>query len=487
MYTNKPELAVVTKLDQNDPLSLSLASQLLERGVYFNGIENQQFPHAIPDSITDYKALLIDEKMLMDVMSKRGKDFEKLENFARKGLVFSFGHPSINQITNLSQAAIYDSYTSDKVFGILAHTDLTLPHPFLLSISQKRANDEILCAYKKKLLERLTLRRVWSEFSLHDWRAAISLSKQAGHSDVFPVLVDSISNLCESLPKGAHHDQIAGFFATAWLYDQTGDIKPFNKMLKIVERMIKQRPRLQGVITGCGFEEDPLFSENDGKWTLAGTTVRRNVMWTESLHFLGPTTGAAIRVTQDRKYVLEAMKVIRYLMKYHQDENGLIFHCTRNQKPIGRKWSRGIAHTLYGMIYLLEELEDEYPSFRDEVLVFIKKIGQSLQKTQDEKTGLWRNVVDSKISRIESSGSTCFAYVFAKCVNENWLDKDDFEGMVNKAMVGLKTLYWNGGLCAMCRGTGTGDEAYYIARPQGWGIVPQFIMAVIEYDKLTKL
>jgi hypothetical protein len=55
--------------------------------------------------------------------------------------------------------------------------------------------------------------------------------------------------------------------------------------------------------------------------------------------------------------------------------------------------------------------------------------------------------------------------------------------MAQRAFTGLKNVYWKGGLCCMCRGTGTGDMNYYLSRPQGWGIVPQFIMVIYEYEK----
>lgn len=489
MLSEHPELAVITKLDCKHPLALSLASQLLENGIYFAGIKHQKFFNEIPDSMDKYKAVLIDEKILKSLITKQSPELEKLARYASEGHVFSLEHLESQgqlNIESVNSKRIYDHYTMEKLQTIIAHADLTIFHPSVRMIQEARPSKNIIEAFKERLKRRLTEQNVWNEFLLHDWKATMALIEIEEHVDLLPVLRESIVAVCSTFPDGAHHDQIAGFFATAWLYEHTGNQKPFQKMLKILNRILQDRPRINGVITGCGFKSDPLFLDHNTSWISAGTTVRRNLMWPESLHFLGPTVGAATRITGDRKYLSEALEVIRYLRKYHKDSDGLLFHCTsKNHKFFGQKWSRGIAHVLYGMIYLLEELSQDCHS-KYEVLNFIKEIGLALRNFQDKDSGLWRNIVNNQDSRIESSGSTCFVYVFSRCINKGWLNREDFQAMLDKAFVGLKNLYWQGGLGAMCRGTGTGDKIYYISRPQGWGIVPQFIMATLEYEKLQR-
>ncbi len=476
-----PELAIITELDDDHPLRLSLSSKLIEKGIFFQIVEIKHFKSFVMNRLKYCKALLIDEKILRCIMSGTA-ELQKIENFAKQNFIFTMGNLSCKSTGVLGIAAVCDHYTDGLVASIIAHAELTIFHPEAQQIQLQRSNSEILAVFKKQLCKRLIVRHSWNEFLLHDWKAALCLSGIPQHRDIRPLLIDSINSACINFPEGIHHDQLGGFFATAWLYENTDNKLPFKKMLCALDGILRRRPRIDGIISGCGYEDDPLLINHNSHWSLAGTTVRRKVMWNESLHFLGPTVGAATRITGNWKYALEALELTRYIRKYHQDHDGLFFHCSRDKKPIGQKWSRGVAHALYGMIYLLEELSDNRP-LKNEILEIIRNVGKGLKKYQDQKTGLWRNVIDEPKSRIESSGSTCFVYVFLKCINEGWLDEAEFYEMAKKAFRGLKNIYWHGGLCCMCRGSGTGDLNYYISRPQGWGIVPQFIMAMCEYEK----
>jgi rhamnogalacturonyl hydrolase YesR len=165
----------------------------------------------------------------------------------------------------------------------------------------------------------------------------------------------------------------------------------------------------------------------------------------------------------------------------------LIAHCSREGESNNIVWSRGQFHALIGMVYLLDELDRKHPAF-DRVLEMIRAAGLGLMKHQDERTGLWRNVVDHPDARLESSGTAGQCYVFARCIREGWLDRAPFEPMVRKAWQAVKLTYWRGGLGANCRGSGPAwDMTYYLGRPHGWANTSPSAWALMSLLELQRL
>jgi len=245
-----------------------------------------------------------------------------------------------------------------------------------------------------------------------------------------------------------------------------------------------------GVINFNGFATDPLgrnytASRNLGDDWGFGTISQRLVNWNEALHMLCPSLAAMSRVTGDRRYLAEALHLIRHCARYHVGENGLLFHASREGRPITGRWGRGHTHALYGALYTLEEMDPQDPE-RETILDFLRRVGCGLRGFQDQRTGLWRNDVDVPQARLESSCTCGIVAVYGRCIRESWLARDEFLDMVLKGWDGLKRMYWRGGLCAQCRGTGVGPDSYYLARPHGWQVVPQMVMAGVEIGRLRE-
>ena len=478
-----PELAVVTHLGMEHPLMLSLASQLLEHGVFLTDLRGQTFLTDLPDDLTNYKAVALTQGAF-ETVRRDSAQLERLDEFARHGFVFALDN-ALDDSGRFTDKGWYDVKTSGFVYDMIAHAGLTRGHPEVRRIQDTRPDEQLLSGFKERLLDYLARVRHWGEFHLHNWKAAMALLNTGEHEDVRDPIIRAIRESCEHMPPAIHHDQVAGLFATAWLLEQTGDRGPLDRARAIVGRVLAERPETEGLVSGTGFVRDPLCLEHQ-PCPGSGGTQRRKVLWTEMLHMHGATLGVLTRVTGERSYQDEGMRVIRYLREHHQDHDGLLFHCSRDGRPIAGKWSRGQAHAMWGMLYLIEEMDDGDPC-RAEVLDFLHRIGQGLKACQDPQTGLWRNVLDCDLSRVESSGTMCFGYTFARCINQGWLRAEDFADMVCKAYRGLKRMYWRGGMAVNCRGTGTGaDLAYYIARPQGWAPVPWFTMTLVETTRLMR-
>ena len=479
-----PELAVAVSLPQDHPLALSLASQLLEQGLWFTGIEDQTLPGRLPERLGDHRAVLLDEDLFGSIEAARGEELRRLAEFAGKGFVFGLENSSIAGISSVQRDTKFfmDVITSSCVYNAITHAGLTRYHPEAFRAQDARPTEQIIGQIKAKIVRFMATSRRWHEYTLHYWKPAIALLRN-GHEELRQPLIDSILAMSATPMSSEHHDRVAGFFATAWLLDETGRREPFEAVRREMDDVIRRGPRTEGLIGPAGRVDDPLWLERGGRpWSEAGTTVRRDVVWTETLHMHGGVLGALARVTGDRRYLDEALKYVAYLRNVHLDSDGLLWHCTRKGKPVSAKWTRGNSHAIYGMVYLLDEIP-RGTSERGPVEDLIRTVLRGLKRCQDPATGLWRNVLDHPGARVESSGTTGFAVACARGIRDGWLDREEFGPMLRAALRGLRRCYWREGMAANCRGTATGIEpAYYLARQQGWAPIPQFAMALAEAE-----
>jgi len=485
----QPEVAVVTSLGPDHPLIQSLVAQLLEHGVHFTRGENQSLLSELPEDLSPYKTVLLDppalDRALADPDSR--KHLEAYAAHENGGMVFPIEDPLPDRsIRGLNANMLYDLVTSHRVFDAILHANLTVNHPALWEAMEARPTVEILEELHQTILKRLNSDQPWSEFLLHNYKAALALI-EIEFEDIREALIDSIKRVCQRPHSPVHHDLLAGYFATVWYAEQTGDDSLMLDIKAKVDEMFRRRPREMGMIAGCGYEDDPL-GLNVGEGPLANrmsadSTMRRKVIWTEVLHFHGPTLASLTRATGDRKYLDELMKLIEYTDRHHVREDDLLAHTTREGAAVTGAWARGQTHALLGLLYTLEELDRNAPEF-ETILQLLDRVGRGLMRYQDEATGLWRNLLDNPSARVESSGTTGIACVYGRCIEEGWLDRQTYEPMVHRALCGIKRLYWRGGLCAGCRGTGAGyADSYYIARPQGYASIPQQTMAVCLMQK----
>jgi len=465
-----PELALVSTLDQDDLLLKSLVAQLLEYGIFFTGLEEQCILDRVPENLGAHRALALTGEAFDTIRDTDSAVLARIEAFAADGFVFVLSPGPAG-----AEKAWLDMTTNQFVSSVVAQASLTRAHPAVRELQVQRPDAALLSGYKERLLaylERPSSR--WNEFHLHWWKAAQTLI-DAGHGDLRGPLLACIRRCCQQPSPGRHHDEIGGLFATAWLYEQTGESGPLDAARQLLDRVLALRPRIDGVIAPGGFVDDPLGLRHAPR-PGAGSLQRRATMWTEALHMQGATLSALTRATGDGRYLEQALRMVRLIRRLQQDTDGLVWHCSRAGEPVGSKWSRGVAHALNGALHVLEELP-EAAACRTELIDFIRSVGLGLRALQDPVTGLWHNLLDEARSRLECSGTACFTMVYGRGVNNGWLDADEFGDLVHRAYQGLKTLYWRGGLAANCRGTSTGDAAYYIGRPQGWGDVPWFLPA----------
>ena len=106
--------------------------------------------------------------------------------------------------------------------------------------------------------------------------------------------------------------------------------------------------------------------------------------------------------------------------------SGLLMHAwdeSRQQKwcdpETGKShypWSRATGWYIMAIVDILEYLPEDHPD-RDDLITILQKTCEALLKVQDQKTGLWFQVLNQggrEGNYIEGSGSAMFTYVFAR-------------------------------------------------------------------------
>lgn len=492
-----PELVIVTQWGADHPLMQSFVSQLLEHGIYFEQGPRQGLLSRLPDDLASCRVLVIDTPSFAEVTADASAR-RRLDAFAKAGgFVQLLDDPTKQHSAEVGFARqLFDQLNFAIVCDVLAYTNISRFGDGALRSQLDRTDRQVLDELTANEIRAVEKMNRWHEMTQHHWKAMKAAIEVGGRSDLREVFVAGIRRNSEQIPPALNHDMIGGYFATVWLYEQTGDRGPMEKVRARLDEMNARRPRQMGLLTASGFEDDPLGfadasdSANVGLSHYHGhyrTTNPRTMLLNEGLHFYGSAHGAIARITGDQKYLDEALRYVEHVRRYHQRPDGLIAHGSRNGESNQIVWSRGQFHALVGMLYLLEELDRKHPAF-DRILKMIHAAGLGLIKHQDERTGLWRNVIDHPDARLESSGTAGMCYVYARCIREGWLDRATFEPMVRKAWRGIKLMYWRGGLGGNCRGSGPAyDITYYLGRPQGWANTspsPWALMSLLEVQRL---
>ena len=202
---------------------------------------------------------------------------------------------------------------------------------------------------------------------------------------------------------------------------------------------------------------------------------------------------------------------IQEIYKETLDKNtGLLYHawdesrmqrwCNPETGQSKHFWSRAEGWYLMAIVDVLDYLPENHPQ-RAAIIEILNKVSEALVKVQDEKTGLWYQVLDKageERNYLEASGTAMFIYAFAKGAKKGYLDKkyldianNAFDSMV-QVMVktgadGLPVLTNTCGACGLGGNPyREADYNYYVTEVQvendQKGVAP-FILAAIELNK----
>ena len=122
------------------------------------------------------------------------------------------------------------------------------------------------------------------------------------------------------------------------------------------------------------------------------------------------------------------------------------------------------------LIKVLEVLPKNHPR-RPQLIAQVKQLVKAWAQFQDQKTGLWYEVVDKgnlPDNWLETSSSSMYTYVTSMAVQRSYVSKSfmatakkGYQGVLTKISLGPDRLT---DITDICEGTNVADLAYYLAR-----------------------
>jgi unsaturated rhamnogalacturonyl hydrolase len=277
-----------------------------------------------------------------------------------------------------------------------------------------------------------------------------------------------------------------------WLYEKTGKEK-YKLAISLFIEQLKSQPR----------------TSEGGFWH---KKVYPYQMWLDGIYMASPFMAEYAKKFDDPEWYDVACKQITLIYQKTLDTNtGLLYHAwdeSRSQRwcnpETGQSkhfWGRAMGWYMMAMVDVLDFLPLDHPD-RGKIIEILKNVSGALLKVQDDKTGLWYQVLDKggmKGNYLEASGTAMFAYAFAKGAKNGYLDEKYLEiaKKVHKSIVENLIVYNKDGqpvLTNVCGGCGLGGDPYrdgsyeYYVTEQvvdndSKGVAP-FILLSIELENL---
>jgi unsaturated rhamnogalacturonyl hydrolase len=179
--------------------------------------------------------------------------------------------------------------------------------------------------------------------------------------------------------------------------------------------------------------------------------IYTNQMWLDGLYMGEPFYAQYTTTFENGKNLDDVAKQFEEIQLHATDpKTGLLYHGWDESKQMPwansvtgtspNFWSRSIGWYMMALVDALDYFPKDHPK-QKELVGYLNNIAASLEKFQDEKTGLWYQVTDSGTKEgnyLESSGTSMFAYAYAKGVNKGYLPSK-YKKIANKAFNGLTT------------------------------------------------
>lgn len=167
-------------------------------------------------------------------------------------------------------------------------------------------------------------------------------------------------------------------------------------------------------------------------------------------------------------------------------------------------WGRALGWYAMAFVDALEFIP-QHEAGRDSMIITLNKVAQQIKRLQDEKTGLWYQVLDrsgDEGNYLESSCSVMFVYTLFKAVRKGYVDpsylavaEKGYKGVLehfittdDKGMISITKACAVAGLGG--KNYRMGDYDYYIneqIRDNDPKAVGPFIMASLEWERLQEV
>ena len=242
------------------------------------------------------------------------------------------------------------------------------------------------------------------------------------------------------------------------IYDKTKEEK-YLKAMQLLRKQLTEQPR----------------TKSGGFWH---KKIYPNQMWLDGLYMGEPFYAEYTATFEDGKSFDDIAKQFEIIQLHATDpKTGLLYHAWDESKEMSWSnketgnspnfWSRALGWYAMALVDVLDYFPKDHPK-QKELVKYLNNVSEALAKYQDKKSGLWYQVTDKggeKGNYLEASGSSMFAYAFAKGANKGYLPAK-FKKLANKAFDGLTQqlikVDANGGitLTQACQVAGLGGKPY---------------------------
>jgi unsaturated rhamnogalacturonyl hydrolase len=199
-----------------------------------------------------------------------------------------------------------------------------------------------------------------------------------------------------------------------FLYKETKQEK-YRKAADLLREQLRKQPR----------------TSEGGFWH---KQIYPSQMWLDGLYMAGPFYAEYARIFHEDADFDDIAKQFILIERHTRDpKTGLLYHGwdeSRKQRwadtATGHSpdfWGRAMGWYAMALVDTLDYFPQNHPQ-RSALIAILKRLAAATAKYQDERTGLWYQVVDragAKGNYFESSAAAMFVYALAKGVHQNYL------------------------------------------------------------------
>jgi len=179
-----------------------------------------------------------------------------------------------------------------------------------------------------------------------------------------------------------------------------------------------------------------------------GTSRNDYWWWADGLYMVMPVMTKLYKLTGDRLYLEKLHEYYTYANSIMFDSTEMIYYrdakyvFPKHKTEAGKKdfWARGNGWVFAGLAKVLKDLPADDPH-RGEYIEKFKGIASTLKKYQQPQGHWTRSIMDTAQSPgFETSGTAFFTYAYLWGINNGFLDKKEFEPVINKGWNYLATI-----------------------------------------------
>lgn len=235
----------------------------------------------------------------------------------------------------------------------------------------------------------------------------------------------------------------------------------------------------------------PIRERMDAELKLPDDTDHPLWWWCDALFMAPPVLAKLSNLTGDRKYLdfMDRQWWITSGLLYNQREHlyarDASFITRHEANGSGLFWSRGNGWVMAGLVRVLQQMPQDYPS-RQRYLAQFSEMAEEIASLQGAD-GLWRpGLLDASAYPLpENSGSAFYVYALAYGINAGILDRDSYLPVVEKAWAGLVAHIYQDGRIGCIQPVGAAPGSYSATASYVFG-TGAFLLAGSEVYALAK-